>query len=90
MNTISKKKLAGAFADNYFRSADDKVYVEISYFFSTCECVHFFSQTQFHSYLFQNKYIRKFCPTITACYYWNDILYLYVKSQLENYLNRAL
>lgn len=45
MNTISKKKkkLAGAFADNYFRSADDKVYVEISHFFSTCECVHFFS-----------------------------------------------
>ena len=28
--------------------------------------------------------VRKFCPTVIGCYYWNDIPYLYVKRQLEN------
>ena len=32
--------------------------------------------------------IRKFCPTILGCYYWNDILYLCAISQLENYFKK--
>ena len=26
--------------------------------------------------------LRKFCPTVIGCYYWNDLLYLYVTRNL--------